>query len=295
MRYGNKYKNVNYINVMRWVYILQCEYGYFYVGETSRLYRRFWEHQNGLGGLNTYKYPPINIVAIYSVNRLGKFFEYNKKVSNNDYRLNYNIYFDRGGIIENFNIDNDTEVGYDNLWVENNITEKMMLDNELNWKKIRGGKYVRFDVEYNYPNNQFIQELPNCDCGFPCDVKKNDNNDYLYFRCAKKNMWDEMREEFEINEPCNFFMKYTKDNKYKIEYEKRKQKIKYLMTNSYWLNKLVDEYYEHCIGGCGKEYDGNNTVRYLRKAINLCFDCFINKNEELSKKYNMVGECLIQL
>jgi len=36
---------------MRWVYILQCEDSYFYVGETSRLYRRFWEHQDGLGGL----------------------------------------------------------------------------------------------------------------------------------------------------------------------------------------------------------------------------------------------------
>ena len=54
---------------MRWVYILQCEDSYFYVGETSRLYRRFWEHENGLGGLNTSVYPPINIVAIYPVIR----------------------------------------------------------------------------------------------------------------------------------------------------------------------------------------------------------------------------------
>ena len=47
---------------MRWVYILQCEDRYFYVGETSRLYRRFWEHQDGLGGLNTSIYNPINKV-----------------------------------------------------------------------------------------------------------------------------------------------------------------------------------------------------------------------------------------
>ena len=277
------------IVVMRWVYILECEYGYLYVGETSRLYRRFWEHQNGLGGENTYVYPPINIVAIYPVNRLGKFFDYTKKVRNNDYQLNYNIYFDRGGIFENFNIDNDDEYGYDSLWIKNNITEKLMIDNKANWEKIRGGKYVRFDVEYSFPINEIVKELPNCICGLPCDVKKNDENNYLYFRCSKKNMWDKMREEFSINDdPCNFFMKYTKDKKYKTEYEKRKQTIKSLTSKSQWLKKLLGGQYEYCIGGCGKEYDENNTIRYLRKSINLCFDCFILKNQELAKKYNQL-------
>ena len=200
---------------MKWVYILQCEGGYFYVGETSRLYRRFWEHQDGLGGLNTSVYPPENIVAIYSVNTLGKFFDYNEKVSNLDYNLNYNIYFDRGGIIENFNIDDEYSDDYDNLWVENNITEKMMVDNEANWTKIRGGKYVKFNVKYKFPKNQVINDLPKCKCGLPCDVKQNEANKYLYFRCAKKNMWDDMREEFGIeDEPCKFFLKYTKDNQY---------------------------------------------------------------------------------
>lgn len=279
---------------MKWVYILQCEDDYFYVGETSRLYRRFWEHQTGLGGLNTSIYPPINIVSIYPVNRLGKFFDYTEKVKNNDYNLNYNIYFDRGGIIENFNNDDDCE--YDSLWVENNITEKMMINNEANWGKIRGGKYVRFNVEYNFPNNKLVKELPNCKCGFPCDVKQNEENNYLYFRCAKKNIWNKMREEFEIKgEPCNYFMKYTNDDIYKIEYENRKQKIKSLTSKShYWLKELSG-FYQYCIGGCGKEYDENNTIRYSRKAINLCFDCFINKNDELAKKYNPFGKCLIKL
>ena len=38
---------------MHWIYILQCNDGVFYVGETTRLYRRFWEHECGNGGLNT--------------------------------------------------------------------------------------------------------------------------------------------------------------------------------------------------------------------------------------------------
>jgi hypothetical protein len=284
---------------MRWVYILQCDDGYFYIGETSRLYRRFWEHQGGLGGLNTYVNKPKNIIAIYSVNRLGKFFDYTNKVINNDYRLDRNIYFVRGGMIENFNIDNDNDDDaycvYDSKWVENNITEKLMLDNEPNWTKIRGGKYVRFDIEYSFPKNKLVQELPNCNCGFPCDVKKNEEHNYLYFRCAKKNIWDKMREDFDVyDEPCNFFMKYTKDTQYKTEYESRKQKVKALIgKSSYWLQELVGGHYEHCVGGCGKEYDRNNTVPYLRSAINLCFDCFIHKNEELAKKYNPFNKCLI--
>jgi hypothetical protein len=282
---------------MKWVYILQCEDDYYYIGETSRLYRRFWEHQDGMGGLNTSMYPPKNIIAIYSVNRIGKFFDYNKKVCNNDYNTNYNIYFDRGGIIENFNIDDEYSYDYDNLWVENTITEKMMLNNKENWKKIRGGKYVRFNVEYKFPENEVINILPNCICGLPCDVKKNEEYNYLYFRCAKKNIWNEMRNEFDItDEPCNFFMKYTKDTNYKIEYEKRKENIKLLTNKSAWWLKNVG-FYEFCAGGCGKEYDENNTIRHSRRAINICFDCFIDKNEELRRQFTSFGygKCMINL
>ena len=274
---------------MRWIYILQCKDECLYVGETSRLYRRFWEHMSGLGGLNTSIYPPINIIAIYSAHRLGKFFEYITKVKNADYNLNYNIYFDRGGIIEHFNDDDEEEYNYEYnyLWIENNIAERIMLENETRWKKVRGGKYVRFDAEYAFPNNISLNELPNCKCGIPCDIKKNEQHNYLYFRCAKKNMWNKMREEFDINDvPCSFFMKYTNDITYKTEYEKRKKLIQTLTAKSYWLKSLCGGMYEHCVGGCGKDYDGNNTVRYLNKAINLCFDCFINKHEELTKKHH---------
>jgi hypothetical protein len=278
---------------MRWVYILKCTNDFYYIGETSRLYRRFWEHNSGKGGVNTSTYEPENIIAIYNLERLGKFFNYNLKVNNNDYSTNYNIYFNRGGIIEIFN-DNNNNVNneddeYTNLTVENNITEKMMLNNKKNWKKIRGGKYVRLDVEYNFPTNEIVKDLPNCKCKLPCDIKKNEKDNYLYFRCAKKNIWEEMREIFNIDEePCDFFMKYTKDNNYKIEYEKRKEKIKILTVKSDWLEQLVGCQYEFCIGGCQKRYDENNTIRYLRSAINLCFDCFINKNNELSKKYDNI-------
>ena len=65
---------------MNWVYILKCEDDYYYVGETTRLYRRFWEHSSGRGGVNTSSFSPECIGAIYKVNTLGKFFEYNSNV-----------------------------------------------------------------------------------------------------------------------------------------------------------------------------------------------------------------------
>jgi hypothetical protein len=80
-------------------------------------------------------------------------------------------------------------------------------------------------------------------------------------------------------------MKYTKDIEYNIYYEQHKKKINDLVNKSHWLRNLVGGMYEYCVGNCGKQYDGNNTIRYSRKSINLCFDCFINKNDELSKKY----------
>ena len=109
-----------------------------------------------------------------------------------------------------------------------------------------------------------------------------------------------MKEEFDIqDEPCKYFMKYTKDIEYKIYYEQKKKMISDLVNKSYWLKQLSGGMYEDCVGGCGKKYDENNTIRYSRKAINLCFDCFINKNDELSKKYNinniLKGKCLISL
>jgi len=281
---------------MRWVYILKCSDDYYYVGETTRLYRRFWEHQAGIGGINTSIHIPEGIVAIYRVSILGKFFRYNNIVMNKI----CNIYFNRSNtLLEEFNYQYEDDE-YDNLFVENNITECLMLNNKDNWKKIRGGKYTRLDIEYTFPINEDIKNLPLCNCGLPCDIKKNDEHNYLYFRCAKKNMWSVMKEEFDIqDEPCKYFMKYTKDIEYKIYYEQKKKKIRDLVNKSYWLKQLVGGFYEFCVGGCGKQYDENNTIRYSRKAINLCFDCFTNKNDELSKKYNikniLKGKCLISL
>jgi hypothetical protein len=255
---------------MKWIYILKCEDDYYYIGQTSRLCRRFWEHNDGRGGINTSIYKPIEIVAIYKVDIICKFLDYNEYLNNIINDLTDDRY--KKSKIKYFNDDNEyDEINKnDNLYAENNIIECLMLNNKDKWDKFRGGKYVRLDIKYKYPENNNIKELPLCKCKLPCDIRKNDDKDYLYFRCAKKNMWDNMREEFGINdEPCKFFMKYTKDSKYNIEYEKRKQQIKNLTNKSNWLKELSGGHYQHCIGGCGKKYDKNNTIRYFLYEITI--------------------------
>ena len=280
--------------MVHWIYILKCEGDLYYVGETTRLYRRFWEHQDGCGGLNTLVHPPETIVAIYPVHKLYKFIRHTQFVKHNNYNTGYDIFFDRDGVFENFNLE---EENFDYLWTENFITEKLMIDNQ-DGKNIRGGKYTKFNTEYCFPSNNLVKELPNCHCGFPCDIRKNDDENYLYFRCAKKNMWDKLIEEFEIEDvSCNFFMKYINDTSYNTEYEHRKERIKQLLKISGWLQNLVGCQHEFCIGGCGKTYDGTYSIRYARRAINLCFDCFLDDKirMKLKEAYSnwLKGKCFI--
>jgi predicted GIY-YIG superfamily endonuclease len=284
---------------MKWVYILKCEDNYYYVGETSRLFRRFWEHSDGCGGVNTSIYRPEYVVAIYKVNTLGKFFEYNKNVIdaiNNDNTIDNQLKYNKW-LLKKFN--DDVDYDYDNLEAENNITECLMVNNKSTWEKIRGGKYTRF-IEYKFPINEVVKELPLCNCGLPCDIKKHEDNNYLFFRCAKKNMWESFKEQFDVdNEPCNFFMEYTKDKQFRLEETNRSEKLKSLFKKSFWLKNVEindDTYPKQCVGGC---YRTSKSIKmsYFDVKRNLCYDCFIDKNEELSKKYNVISEgiCLLKL
>ena len=289
---------------MHWVYILKCEDDYYYVGETTRLYRRFWEHGEGIGGLNTALFKPEKIVAIYKVNTLGKFLEYNNNVIDT-INNNFTIYNQNGynkWLLKKFN-ENDDKY-YDHLYAENNITECLIINNEYNWRKIRGGQYTRFCIDYDFPNNEYIKELPLCNCGLPCDIKKNEDKEYLYFRCAKKNMWDSFKEQFDIvDEPCKFYEEYTKDKQFRLEESKKTEErstiLKELFKKSFWLKNVPecdDCEPDICVGGCNKGYYYNK-IKYGYKERNLCYDCFIDKNKELSKKYTIVKEekCLLKL
>jgi len=193
---------------MCWIYILKCSDGVKYVGTTKHLFPRFWDHHEINNGEITSSYTPKSIVAIYKVSTLSKFFDYHLTVMNKI----CNIYCDK--LLDEFN-DTEDEDKDDSLFAEINITECLMINDKDNWKKIRGAKYTRSDYIYPFSQNEHIKRLPLCKCGLPCDIKKNKKHNYLFFRCAKKNMCSDMVNKLEYceldvdDEACNYFMKYN--------------------------------------------------------------------------------------
>lgn len=297
---------------MHWIYILGCEENVMYVGETTRLYRRFWEHQEGKGGENTSSYPPIELMGIYKVHDIHKFEDYQNKISNlNDmddgiteeneylYRKAYNslTYWNDNEYNEDYY---ETSKHYDGKYLENSIVELLIKNNPSNNDKIRGGKYTRFDCEYTIPSDDIIK-IPFCKCNIPCDIKKNDTKNILYFRCAKKNIWSDLEESINlyVDYPCSYYKEYTEDKLVKIQMEQRNKNrneiLKKLFKKSSWLKNVEipkDLDIADCVGGCINCLTFNNAVKWNYKYRCLCFDCFINKNEILCKKYTKELEFL---
>jgi hypothetical protein len=263
---------------MLWIYILQCEDDYKYIGKTRRLYRRFWEHINGKS-VNTTKHHPEEIICIYKSYIINNFIEYHTSVINNKY--DYSIFLD---FDDEYELDDIKNIS------ENYITETLFIHYDKYKKKIIGGKYICDSKKYTYPSNKEYYGIPLCDCGFPCDVKKNNKKHNLYFRCAKKNIWEDFKDIFEIHgEPCNFYQEYTLDKIYRQnEINKiniRKNKIAELYKTSEWLKNIQvnNKHHFNCVG-CD---DGTYTeVKYFGVKRCLCFDCFVDKNDILEKIYN---------
>ena len=286
---------------MHWVYILECENGFYYVGETNRLKRRFWEHFSGGGGANTRTFIPINIIAIYKVENIIKFMDYSGIVnrhlmSKNNDNLNYNI-FHFSNIYEN-DFEGNKE---DALKAETVITERFMIEKREQYYKIRGGKNTLFDKNgyskciYNKcPENSFIEKIPICHCGLPCDIHVLIDKKICYFRCAKKNLWDDFKEEFGINESdaCNYYKKYEDEE---IIIESRQNKIKELIRkSSKWLKNVEIDYEDEtdfeCVSCNSTDY---KNISHENTKIRLCWDCFLNKNTELESKYKYNIKCMI--
>jgi predicted GIY-YIG superfamily endonuclease len=275
-----------------WIYIIECEDNTFYIGKTTRLYRRFWEHQSGRGGVNTSNNNPEEILCIYKTDILNKFIDYDIHVSRvlNNQEEFYEEYLFEFDFLEE---------ECDFIEAENLITEWMINNNGI--CNTSGGKYVRSDCNYIVPPTTI--NIPKCYCELPCDVKKNTKDNYLFFRCPRKNIWNDLQDIFEIQEPCNFFMKYTRDIEVRkefelkkklklIEFDNRKKKLKELYNNCNWLNLIPKNDDNSCIE-CNIVSSDANKLSYKFTKTSLCFDCFINKNDELTNKYSNSVECIL--
>ena len=298
---------------MRWVYILKCRHFetnkiYFYIGVTERLYRRFWEHFGGRGGINTSIHIPEYVIGLYKIDILGKFLDYINVI--NSYKAEKYIY----NKLKKFN-EIEEDYDYNKYEIETFITECMMMNHSKIWNKIRGGKYIRFDIEYKYPENLKLTKLPICKCGLPCDIKCKDNS-YLYFRCCKKNMWNDLEELFYLKKkPCDFYKEFTDDIKIRNEYKNNNDKFINIYKNSInWLKNVPTHESKNCLSdfpaycicssenycdsdesedediiynlqnGC-QNYKDSKMISFNNHKLCLCYDCFIEYNEELKNKF----------
>ena len=298
---------------MKWIYILECRHHkthrlYYYIGQTKRLYSRFYEHFNGSGCINTSIYIPKSIVGIYKLQTLGKFLLYLYNIIDKSVKIkNMNTtlkYFN-----ECYNEYQDEN--YDEFRIETFIAEVMMINNSKYFTRIRGGKYTRFDIEYKYPDDPILNKLPLCNCGLPCDVKCKENS-HLFFRCSKKNMWDDLTKQFEVtNDPCDFYQEFFDDKNFRKQRVDSNEQFRKLYKDSCnWLKNIPTHksrsfgFSAYCICSssiCGDDdsncdnmniddgcdnYKEQNMMSLDNEKLCLCFDCFKKYNKELKLKFS---------
>jgi predicted GIY-YIG superfamily endonuclease len=190
---------------MYWIYVLECESNLYYVGETSRLFKRLNDHKKGNGCKNTSMYKPLGLVGLYRVCEMSRFLNYKRMVENYDKSMDRLMVDD----LNNFHVGNSTKD--DARLCEDFITLEMYNSNF----EVRGGKYLkecRLDgidrVESGYPR---------CRCGVPCEIRKKyitRSKWKLYYCCSLKNVWDDMRlvmDGLNIGDSCDYYMEYLDD------------------------------------------------------------------------------------
>jgi len=175
---------------MHWVYVLRSDDEDIYVGETTRLFRRWNEHSHGRGGINTRDGDYNTIIGLYSVvnNRSFARFVGDKAV------WRCERYWD------------DEVDKYDGLSLENLITERYLTERGQTYYSIRGGKYTTEDRCETFWNGgeACTKDRPLCKCGFPCEVKMKKDKTKIYFVCPVPNWIN----GFQFPEPCNFWQEY---------------------------------------------------------------------------------------
>ena len=273
--------------MVQWVYVLECEDDYIYVGETTRLFSRFSEHLKSRGGSNTIKHKPKKLIGLYTVNENHSFMRYRNAVQSGEYNR--------------FLID-DWDNNGDNLLIENHITERYFYERRKNdsWYKVRGGKYTRQTMDdtvdmYKWaegrtcnaknpieriPVNSIV-DRPLCKCQCPSEVKLSKDKTKIFFVCALKNVWKDFFSDLIIDKPCDFWKLYTEDKKVKEQYEVVKTR-----SREHWVLNIPLSMYkihpEPCISCKKTDYLAifNNGTR------RLCQPCITTKYDDLKGTYS---------
>ncbi len=261
----------------KWVYVLKNtdnKFNDIYIGETSRLYRRFKEHLEGRGCKNTSDFENVELIGLYDVIQNNIFIKYHIGIK-------YNFIEE----LNNFTFDNIREEIKDNdidktlsLFLENRITERFMhIHKNSDNYNISGGKYTKGNYIKDF-NDIDIIDRPLCKCNLPCEVLLSKNNDF-WFKCPLTNTeWiDFLDDNLYIPEPCNFFEKYKDDIILKKNYNDFQNKINCDII--YNIPKIEKQFTNKlsCIICNSLNYNPIFSKGYRQ----LCKECVINKYDDI--------------
>lgn len=192
--------------MVHWVYVLRSsETGNIYVGETTRLYRRWNEHATGRGGVTTSNDNYDTIIGLYNVSHNIKFLDFYECWEIFDNPI--------GRTIWGWENECDKQ---DALQIENHITERYIT--ERKGFNVKGGKYCREDCVYD--RTDVIVDRPLCKCGYPCEVNMKKDKTKIYFTCPVPE-WTDTFYGIDTPSRCNFWKEHEQ---YRILREQEQQK-----------------------------------------------------------------------
>jgi hypothetical protein len=247
---------------MHWVYALKSsQTGCIYVGETTRLFRRWNEHQTGRGGVNTSEDDYDTIVGAY-------------KVANNcAFMQNYDNLMNGFGakFCQNeWGVREDKEVA---LELENLVTERYFYENKDRgcWWKVAGGRYTTEHICNNFYFSDKINHVtidrPLCNHGYPCEVHMKNDKTKIYFTCPLPD-WVEG-----VEDKCKFWKEFE-PYRQAITNEKKQYED--------WVTSLPRYQHSPCIK-CNEEY--YSRVWSRGNEYSICKPCFFKNYESLKAEY----------
>ena len=189
---------------MHWVYILKDSItGHLYVGETTRLYRRLLEHKNSNGSKITSNGEYDILVGLYKIPINSNFYLYHRQ---NKIYNDYNPF-----LFENM-CEYTHNTKEEALLVENWITELLITNtgHDGEYDMVYGGKYCNvttYDNMVERIQDEDVLKRPMCKCGIPADIRISSKKE-LYYICSMQNVWDDLQSVIDVDEYCDFFMKY---------------------------------------------------------------------------------------
>ena len=258
---------------MHWVYVLESEEGEIYVGETTRLYRRFNEHQTGRGGSNTSRMNIQKLRGLYNVGNNTSFLGYKDELIEGKYNSKCSQFWGKD------------ESKEEACQIENAITKQYICKLQPVNKRfsIRGGtlttdhRVENFVFSDEYKN--YVAERPLCYCGSPAEVNLTKDKSKLYFNCpvSKPSNWDNFYGQIEVPNNCKFYQEFKPYSAAKEKYEQLRKR-----QYEWWVSKLPEYDGDRCIKCNTSEY---NPVWSAGKNYLCCEECFQTHYESLKEEY----------